>query len=234
MAPIRTTYGGEPSQFFERQSGGDRGTLVLIHGGWWRDIHDLSLMSGLTARFAEAGWDVVNLEYRRTGGDGGGWPQTFEDVTAALDLTLSGGTRPVVLMGHSAGGHLALLAARYRSDVTGVVALAPVTDLVRSKAEGLGEEATALFLAGSSSANGEPSPHRLLPLGIPLLTVHGAADQRVPIEHSRDFVAAALEAGDQVELLVPPDADHFAMVDPQQKWWIAVESWLDEKAPREN
>ncbi|MFD0804222.1 alpha/beta hydrolase, partial [Streptomonospora algeriensis] len=84
-------YGDHPSQVVRiHQPDADDGApfpvVVLLHGGWWRDAHDLRRVDPLAAELAEAGWLVWNLEYRRTGGDGGGWPQTLDDVCSALDL----------------------------------------------------------------------------------------------------------------------------------------------------
>jgi acetyl esterase/lipase len=232
MTAIRIAYGDAPSQFIERLDGGSRGTIVLIHGGWWRDIHTLSLMDPLVERFHRAGWDVVNSEYRRTGSDGGGWPQTLEDVQAALDIALTGSPPPVVLVGHSAGGQLALLLAKSRPDIDAVVALAPVTDVQRAAREHLGEGGAELFLEGSDTDAAQPSPLRLIPIGVPQLVVHGTVDQRVPVQHSRDYAAATASADDaDVTLLEIGHADHFALIDPSQQLWQSIDRWIDQVAP---
>ncbi|MBV2364662.1 alpha/beta hydrolase family protein [Streptomonospora nanhaiensis] len=229
---------------------------VLLHGGWWRAAHDTRLMEPVAAHLADRGWLVWNVEYRRTGGDGGGWPQTLEDVQAALALLgarLAEGAEPgdpatVVAVGHSAGGHLALMAAP-GSPLTGVVALAPVTDLRAAADRGLGEGAVAEFLAPAhppepAGPGGEPtgpageerpapadpesaSPLHRLPLGTPQLVVHGAADRRVPVAQSRAYVEAARAAGDAVDYVEPPEADHFAVIDPAHPAWTPVRAWLD-------
>ncbi|MDA0564487.1 alpha/beta hydrolase [Streptomonospora sp. S1-112] len=253
---------------------------VLLHGGWWRAAHDARLMDPVAAHLADRGWLVWNVEYRRTGGDGGGWPQTLEDVRAALALLgarLADGAEPgdpatVVAVGHSAGGHLALMAAP-GSPLTGVVGLAPVTDLRAAARLRLGEDAVADFLAadrrsgaadsgtqaagaggarpaagGTGGAEQEAaavegaaaaapadldaaSPLHRLPLGTPQLIVHGAADTRVPVEQSRAYVEAARAAGDAVDYVEPPDADHFAVIDPAHPAWKAVRTWLDRTRP---
>ncbi|GAA1775327.1 alpha/beta hydrolase family protein [Streptomonospora arabica] len=208
---------------------------VLLHGGWWRDAHDLRLMDPIAAVLADSGWLVWNLEYRRTGGDGGGWPQTLDDVRAALDLLgarLAEGAEPgdpgrLVAVGHSAGGHLALLAA-HDSPLTAVVGLAPVTDLRAAAQAGLGEGAVADFLgpAPDERAYAAAAPLHRLPVGLPQLIVHGDADHRVPVEHSRTYAEAARAAGDRVDYAEIPGADHFAVADPGHAAWHAAGEWL--------
>src|SRR5690625_6363366 len=111
---MRTKYGEHRSQFFdtwEPETPHPAGTAVAIHGGWWRDRHDLHLMDRMCAHLTHDGWRVHNLEFRRTGRDGGRWPETLDDVLTALSLIGHESPRPV-LIGHSAGAHLALMASR--------------------------------------------------------------------------------------------------------------------------
>ncbi|MGW5878692.1 alpha/beta hydrolase family protein [Nocardiopsis terrae] len=235
---MATAYGEHPSQIVHRWA--PQGTdapapvAVLLHGGWWRDLHDARLMDPLARDLSAAGWAVWNVEYRRTGADGGGWPRTRDDVARALDLlaaTAAGDERldtsRVVSVGHSAGGHLALLAAA-DSPVTSVVPLAPITDLRRCAEAGLGEGAVGPFLGPDPSPElyAESSPLHRLPFGVPQLLVHGTDDQRVPVGHSRDYAAAARAAGDPVQYLEVPGADHFAVIDPARAAWRAVRERL--------
>ncbi|GAB3441063.1 alpha/beta hydrolase [Streptomonospora sediminis] len=233
-------YGTHPSRvvgIWQPDTDGDAPfpVAVLLHGGWWRDAHDLRLMDPLAAELADAGWLVWNMEYRRTGGDGGGWPQTLDDVRAGLDVLgarLGEGAEPgdpgrVVAIGHSAGGHLALLAAP-GSPLTAVVGLAPVTDLRAAARAGLGEGAVPDFL-GTEPADrtwAEAAPLHRVPVGVPQLIVHGDADQRVPVEHSRAYAAAARAAGDPVDYTEIAGADHFAPIDPRHAAWRAAGEWL--------
>ena len=91
--------------------------VVLLHGGFWRAQRTLELMRPLAADLAGRGFAAWNLEYRRVGQPGGGWPGTCEDVAAGLDhLARLAGREPLdldrlVVAGHSAGGHLALWSA---------------------------------------------------------------------------------------------------------------------------
>ncbi|WP_034286686.1 alpha/beta hydrolase family protein [Amycolatopsis benzoatilytica] len=227
MAGMETLrYGSEPSQFVELHGApGGRGTAVLLHGGWWRARHDLHQLDPMAADLVSAGWSVANLEYRRIDGDTGGWPQTLDDVLAAIAAVAPSPSLPTVAIGHSAGGHLALLAGK-RLGLSGVVALAPITDVPRARAENLGEGAAGLFLTGDDPA---ASPIRQLPIGCPQLVVQGDADVRVPAPHSRDYVAAAVAAGDEVEYLELPGVDHFRLIDPADEPWKPARGWLDRR-----
>ncbi len=239
---MTTPYGDHPSQIVHRwdpapatpSGGGPAPVAVLLHGGWWRDLHDARLMDPIARDLSAAGWAVWNIEYRRTGTDGGGWPQTRDDVARALDLLAATAERDdrldtsrVVSVGHSAGGHLALMAAA-DSPVTAVVPLAPITDLRRCAEAELGEGAVEPFLGPGPDPGlyAESSPLHRIPLGVPQLLVHGDRDQRVPVEHSRDYAAAALAVGDPVDYREIPGADHFAVIDPGRAAWRAVRDTL--------
>ncbi|WP_448630529.1 alpha/beta hydrolase [Cellulomonas soli] len=116
-------YGTHPDQVTEVTvpdgTSGPVPLVVLLHGGVWREPHDRVHIRPLAAALTASGLLVASTEYRRVGG-AGGWPQTFEDVALATDtvpdLIESAGLAQVdrgavVLVGHSAGGHLALWAA---------------------------------------------------------------------------------------------------------------------------
>ncbi len=164
---------------------------MLLHGGAWSARYDLSLMAALVADLAARGWAVWNLEYRRVGRrSGGGWPQTGEDVLAGIDL-LAQLDAPldlerVVVIGHSAGGQLALWAAgrRRAADVPvrvrAAVAQAGVVDLEAAARHGSSE--VLEFLGGDPGEvpgrYADASPTARLPLGVPQLLVHGEAGRR--------------------------------------------------------
>ncbi len=235
-------HGPDPQQRVEVWSasagggGGDgvRGTAVLLHGGYWRAPWAADLMHPLVPAFVERGWRVVVPEYRRIG-TGGGWPETADDVGAALagrDTWPGDGAGPLVLVGHSAGGHLALLHA---GAADAVVGLAPVTDLVRGYAEGIGGGAVAELMGSSPdadpSAYAAASPRQRAWPTCPVLVVHGTDDARVPVEHSSDYAAAARADGAPVELVEPASLDHMALIDPDAPHWAHVHDWLDRVAP---
>jgi acetyl esterase/lipase len=210
---------------------------VVLHGGFWRDTYDRSLMEGLCEDLAGAGWAAWNLEYRRLG-SGGGWPETFRDVMAGIDhlSTLAGrglDLGVVVTIGHSAGGHLALWAVAAEElhvPITGAVAQAGVVDLVEAHRLGLSgrvvEELLGLAPADGPERYARASPAALLPLGVPQLLVHGGRDEIVPAAMSREYARAAARAGDLVDLVVHEELGHFEHLDPGSPAWLSVRDWL--------
>jgi acetyl esterase/lipase len=232
-------YGSHPDQVanLHLPSGdGPFPVVVLIHGGFWHTGWDRTLMTPLARDLAGRGVAAWNMEYRRVGQEGGGWPGTFEDVAAAFERLLTLNTLDVsrvIACGHSAGGHLALwFAGRWRSPASvggaslrpkAAIGLAPVTDLRRANREGLGNGAVAKLLGGDADDVSEryaaTDPAALVPFGIPQLLVHGARDEAVPIVYSRSYVRTACE---EAMLLEFPDADHFDIIEPAHETWKAV------------
>jgi acetyl esterase/lipase len=207
---------------------------VVIHGGFWRDAYDRTLMDDLCEDLAATGWAAWNLEYRRLGG-GGGWPETFDDVAAGIDHLdrLVDDLSVVVTIGHSAGGHLALWAATRpdpRVRVTHAVAQAGVVDLVEAARLGLSRGVAEELLGGSPSEVPElydlASPAARLPLGVPQLLVHGGRDEIVPAEMSRTYARSTAAAGDRIELIVHEELGHFEHLDPSSAAWASVRTWL--------
>jgi len=227
-APKTFSYGEHASQFAQEwlPVGPPRGAVAVLHGGWWQARYGLELMDGLCADLSGRGLLVWNIEYRRMDGDGGGWPTTFDDVLACIATMPVPHGAPTVAVGHSAGGHLALLAGAHGA-VDEVVGLAPITDLARCAREGWGEGAPMRFLGGEPDALAHkyaaatPPPKQAAGAR---LVVHGDADDRVPVAHSRDYVAAAEPAVDYVEL---PGVDHFDVIDPEKPCWQHVVTWLE-------
>jgi acetyl esterase/lipase len=234
-------YGNKRSQLgelFLPPGEGPFPVAVLIHGGFWRAQYGRKLMHPLCRDLAERGWAVWNLEYRRLGRlSGGGWPNTFDDVAAAIDhlpdvlapLDLA----RVVVIGHSAGGHLAAWSATRpspRVPVTGVVSQAGVLDLNRTWEWRLSNGVVRRLLGGTPEQQPEryaaASPAARLPLGVPVLLTHGGRDENVPLAMSEEFERAATAAGDECELVVLPDDDHFCHLDPAHAAWQAVVEWL--------
>ncbi|MEU3991230.1 alpha/beta hydrolase [Streptomyces platensis] len=229
VAPDRTVaYGPHPDQIvdvYEPRAGDGgraaaRGPLVvLLHGGFWRAAYDRRHLSPLAAELAGQGLPVALAEYRRVGA-GGGVPQTFEDVTAAIGAAhaalAKGAADPgVVVAGHSAGGHLALLAAaRPGTPVTRVLAVAPVADLARAHELGLSDGAVAELLGdapGLPERLAAADPVRHPPPGIPVTILHGTEDPEVPVELSRRYAARHPGSTDLREL---PGVGHYAPVTP--------------------
>lgn len=201
--------------------------VVLIHGGYWREQHDLSLCDRMADGLAERGCSVANLEYRR--GPHHPWPIPLDDVRAGLARAhdVAGADHRVVVVGHSVGSQLALLAGE---SADAVVALAPVTDVARVHAEGLGEGAAAEYFGDltpeSAATMRDASPLHRLPVRRPTLIVHGGVDDRVPLTHSFAYVEAATRSGDTVDLLAPHHLSHLQVIDPRGDHWPTILDWI--------
>jgi dipeptidyl aminopeptidase/acylaminoacyl peptidase len=238
---MRHRYGPHFHQFGDLilpQAGGPAPVAVVVHGGYWREQFTLDIADELARDLARRGWAAWNAEFRRVGEvSGGGHPQTFDDVAAAVDALATMDApldlERVVAIGHSAGGTLALWAAGRTGaavPLAGVVSQAGVTDLREADRRRLGNGAAAeLMGAGAEQAPeryAQASPMERLPLGVPHLLVHGDADDRVPLDLSVRYAEAARAAGDDVELVIRPGEDHFVHLDPGSGAWAAVVEWL--------
>ena len=310
--PKTLVYGDHPSQFidvYRPEGAGPHPVVVLIHGGFWRLPWGRDLMRALAADLVARGFAAVNVEYRRLGEAGGGWPGTCEDVASALralvgagggvtmagpgelvgagggvaatapgelvvaggdvaatgsgklveaggDVSATGPGEPVKagsdvagsgeldlsrlgLVGHSAGGHLALWAGKHAPlPVRLVVSQAGVADLRSAARDRLDGDVAGRLPAAVEFMGGEPadllaayhlaSPIELLPLGpsVHQLVVHGDADDRVPFQQSADYVEAAQAAGDSVELAAFTGMGHFELIDPAHESWIRTAAEL--------
>jgi acetyl esterase/lipase len=256
-ADHRVAYGPDPLQFGDLrlpEGAGPHPVAVVLHGGCWLAEYDL----GYTAAFAEAlagrGLAVWSPEYRRIGDDGGGWPGTFTDVAAGIDhlrelaANHSLDLDRVVLVGHSAGGHLALwAAARHGLDpsdpirgadplpIRGVVSLAGIADLeAYVSEEGCGASIPDL-IGGHPSVAPErllrTSPVAMLPLGVPQIMVSGTRDTIVPPDNAADYARTAQAHGDRVEVVIVDGAGHFELTTPSSAAWrdvvVAIEALRD-------
>jgi acetyl esterase/lipase len=188
----------------------DKPTIVLIHGGYWRPEYDRKHLAPLAKKFADLGWPVALIEYRRIIGN----PDAMmSDVVSAIEEVV-GRNNKLILIGHSAGGHLALLAANKLS-VLGVIALAPVTDLVKTEELDLDEGAASDFLGAPASLRADLDPMRQPVLTVPTTLIHGALDIRVPVAFARDYVAKA--ASSHIKLIELENIGHFEVIDPRHK-----------------
>ncbi|MER5215783.1 alpha/beta hydrolase [Streptomyces sp. NPDC002838] len=249
-------YGDHPDQLIdfyaphgERGSGGPAPLVVVLHGGAWRAPYDRRHISPFADFLARRGFAVASVEYRRgragsdsgaegTGPVAGRWPDTFDDVAAALDA-LPGlvrealpqaDSRRTVVTGHSAGGHLALWAAArhllpadapWRADrpapLRGVVALAPIADFtVADKLDVCGGAVRQLLGGDEDFAERRPyaDPALLLPTGIATTLVQGRADLDVPQAVAESYADAAAKSGEVVGLTLLEDVGHFPLIDP--------------------
>ncbi|MDQ0960213.1 acetyl esterase/lipase [Streptomyces sp. B4I13] len=250
---VTAAYGDHPDQVIdfyvpraEAGPGGSVPLVVVLHGGAWRAPYDRRHITPFAGYLARRGFAVANVEYRR--GDGssdpgsapvaGRWPDTFDDVAAALDA-LPGLTRTAVpqadarrtvLTGHSAGGHLALWAAARHllpadapwrtgdpTSLRGVVALAPIADFaVAGKLDVCGG-ATRQLLGGDEHFEVRrpyADPALLLPTGVATTLVQGRADEVVPQAVAEAYADAAAKAGEVVGLTLLEDVGHFPLIDP--------------------
>jgi len=245
LAGMREQYGDSTATFVEwtPAAGAPRARIVALHGGYWRAAYDLVHLRPVCTALAGLGFDVVSIEYRKLGEPGGGWPGTFEDVTRALNTlasrvpSLERDGLPTLLLGHSAGGQLALWAAsRTRAPgrlpgpsvlaVDGVVALAPVSDLFEASRLELSKGVVRDLLGGTPAEvpdrYRETSPAELLPLGVRTVLVHGTADDDVPYALSPAYVERARAAGDDVRLVTLAGAHHFDLIEPASPHWPRV------------
>lgn len=229
---------------------GDRKIFtIFIHGGFWRPKFDRAHTAPLAEALSAAGFVVCVPEYRRSAQAGGGWPDTFDDIAAAVGKlpglvaeATDGLVDPsrFVLAGHSAGGHLALWAAsrhrlpagsRWRTETApsfGVVSLAGVSDLAACHWLNLGQGAVNVFLGGPEqypNRYAAADPAALLPVGHQVRLVHGTADDLVPSAMSAEYAERARAAGDAaVESVLLPGAGHFDLIDPRSAAWPTVEA----------
>ncbi|WAX56430.1 prolyl oligopeptidase family serine peptidase [Jatrophihabitans cynanchi] len=237
----RHSYGPDPAQFGELYlPSAERalGTVVVIHGGFWRARYDCSLGRPLAADLAARGYVAWNLEYRRVS-VGGGWPRTLDDVAAGIDhlADLGVDTARLVAIGHSAGGHLAVWAAgrsRPRVALTGVIAQAGVLDLVTAATTGVGHTAVLDLLGGRPDEVPDryaaADPLGRVPVPPRVVCLHSAADDEVPIAQSRAYVAAAAAAGGDA-VLIETAGDHYTMIDPSTPDWALALGAVAELLP---
>ncbi|GCE46637.1 acetyl esterase/lipase [Thermosporothrix hazakensis] len=239
-------YGTEPQQFGELAlpaTPGPYPVAILLHGGFWRNTYGLDLMRELANDLTRHGFASWNIEYRRVGDPGGGWPGTFEDIARATDflqhiaLEYALDTQRIYAIGHSAGGHLALwLAARPKLNreqtlrLKGVVSQAGAADLEEVWRLHLSNDAVVSLLGGSPEEVPEryafASPANLLPLGVPTVLLHGLEDIDVPPEISRRYYEKARIAGDNALLIELPGVEHLALIDTRSDAWQKTVSEL--------
>ncbi len=237
-------YGTEhPDQhgFFGLPARTPKALVVLIHGGYWFTGFGADLMDAASLDLRRRGYAVWNIEYRRTAA-GGGWPTTFTDVALAVDhvtqLPLDH-TLPVVLLGHSAGGHLAVWAASRTDKTPGgaskvtidrTYSLSGVLNLAVGETEHLGNGAITLLMGGSAVQFPERydlgDPTRLVPAHSPVTAFHALEDELVPMSQSISYVAADRAAGGNAQFAKVPGS-HLQLVQTDKPAWQIIRQVLD-------
>jgi acetyl esterase/lipase len=236
-ADARLAYGRDANQFLDLRIAHGKGlhsAAVCLHGGYWRAKYDLEYMGHLCAALTAQGVTTANVEYRRVGNAGGGWPGTFADVRSAYQYVVQNAGRygidakRVMAVGHSAGGQLALCLAAHE-EVRAAVSLAGVVDLQRAYELQLSNDAVAEFLGGTPKEVAdhyrEADPMRLAIKPRQYL-LHGLKDQDVPPELSQNYARA--KTNEDVHLTMIERAAHFELVDPRSGAWRDVEKIMVE------
>ena len=246
---IRVPYGSDPNQIAELRFPNGKEPfplLFVVHGGFWRSAYDLSHIGHLCAAFTSRGIITCNIEYRRIGNPGGGWPGTFQDISIATRNILREMSKDsrfdqtrTAIIGHSAGGHLALwLAGSHRISkgsplhndqkqiITSAISLAGVSDLRQAWKTRLGHGTVTRLMGGTPDKHPDRynagSPIDLLPTGARQVLVHGADDDTVPVSQSEVFVQRAEKLGDRPTLVKLDGMGHYELIDPESEAWPAV------------
>jgi acetyl esterase/lipase len=240
-ADLRLTYGSDRNQFIDLRLPTGKNKphplAINIHGGFWRAKYTLDHAGHLCAAITAEGIATANLEYRRVGNDGGAWPGTFEDIRSAYQFLVQNAQKhnfnaqKVVVLGHSAGGQLALCLAAHEPHVKAVISLAGVVDLQRAYQLHLSHDAVVEFLRGTPDEvpdhYREADPMQLSIVKASQWLIHGTADDVVPPAFSRDYVALKQRRSENKQedahLREVSGADHYDLIDPLSKAWNRVE-----------
>jgi acetyl esterase/lipase len=240
-ADARVHYGSGPLHFADLRLPKRKGAspvVMNIHGGFWRNKYDLTHAGHLCAGLTEKGFATWNVEYRRVGDPGGGWPGTFEDIQAAyrhipevakqyhFDL------HKIVVMGHSAGGHLAICLAAHERSVKRAISLAGVVDLQAAFDRHLSNDAVVEFMGGTPDQVPEhfleADPLKLQVGHAKQWLIHGDADDVVPVDFSRRYAESKKQRGEHVRFIEIAKCGHFELIDPRSEPWKQVLAAVNE------
>ena len=221
----KLAYGSSPLNTVVNIKGSEssRGAVTLIHGGCWSNAYDRNHTLPMAEALSTMGYDVWVPEYRRVGDEGGGWPGSLEDIIAAVELVTEKTGRQPILVGHSAGGHLALRAAQTGLAINGVVGLAPITDLVSYGAEsGSCQSMVASFMGDETYSPNDT--YRDASVNLNAITVPVA----VVIGNEDPIVGASQVAGfDAAQVTTVDGAGHFDVIHPKTEAFSAVVNALE-------
>jgi acetyl esterase/lipase len=229
---MKIPYGDDPNQFGELRipaGAGPHPVIAFIHGGFWRSRFDLTHANAHCEALTKSGLATWNIEYRRIGQPGGGWPGTALDALAGvkhlatLFRTYELDPKRVVVAGHSAGGHLALWAAAQDPfEIQRVVSLAGVSDVRGAWDLHLSSGVAGEFIGGSPekfpAEYFAASPIELLPIRARQVLIHGTEDTVVPFAMSESFVRKSANA----RLIPLPGAGHSEVIEPATPEWQIV------------
>jgi acetyl esterase/lipase len=244
-ADARIAYGPAPAQMVELflpKGNGPHPVVVLIHGGCFlAEYQGLPQTSGIAADLAGRGYAVWNVEYRKLGEDGAGYPGTFQDVADAVDRirteapTYKLDSRRVVAVGHSAGGHLGLWAASRAGlpkdsplwrprplKIRAVVSLGGIGDLKADAGIFSGACGPTISQVAPPRTYAETSPGELLPTGAAVTMIHGEFDHVMPPETGQAYAAKVRAAGGKAEAIEIKGVGHFDPVIPTTDAWKTV------------
>lgn len=210
-------YGELADHVFDVFRGGSQ-TLVLIHGGYWRPEYDRKHLRNFAQAFSKLGYTVISLEYRRIPGD----PDAMvSDIKSGIEH-IAQKYGPVIVIGHSAGGHLALWAAENVSGIKKIIALAPVGDLASVDQRRLDNDAAREFLGRPASERADLDPMTLSLMGIPTTIIHGALDIWVPIDLAHNYIQRKRIQGENVRFIELPTIGHFELIDCDSSVWPVI------------
>lgn len=228
---------------------GDRreGLVVLVHGGGYQAGTDRRDLNNHVSDLVGRGWPVLNADYRGVG-EGGGWTGTFTDVGTAVDMAAEAAAQyslpleKVLVMGHSAGGHLAMWSAARRNLPSGAPGSDPrvvpafagsMSGVLHPSALGTPEgDQNVVAVFGGTVADVDQhyalgDPTRLVPLRIPVFAIHGTADDTVPPSQSQEFADAATAAGDAVTFQLFEGGTHVDPLYIGEAMWGTARAWIE-------
>lgn len=233
-------------------------TVLMVHGGCWTtEIADRRIMNWIAADLRQRGIAVWNIDYRGVDRTGGGYPGTFLDAAAAADALRAHAAEykldisPLVAIGHSAGGHLALwLAARRAAAsrtpgpliprgspllggdpirIDTVVSLGGLPDLelaATPPGSGCGTEVIAQLVGpptmSSRHVYADTSVPRLAPLGVRQVLINGMQDRIIPVAYAEAYAKPMRAAGDKVKVRMIERTGHVELIAPETAAWAAA------------
>lgn len=225
-------WGTSADQVADIRHGGEtaaaRPLLAIVHGGFWRPRYDRAHTAPMAAALAAAGWTVASLEYRRIPGQPDASVGDVGEALRVLPDQVAGHDGRVIAIGHSAGGHLVLLAAARppSPSLCGVLALAPVADLRLADRMNLGDGAVRAFLSAAPETRADLDPVRLPSPAVPTTLLQGEEDETVPPAIGMSYRKTHPQTG----WIALPGCAHFAPIDPLSAAWPAVVAQLERLA----